>query len=101
VHCSEDVLHPAANIPFVHLRDKHPNGHGKVHRRKVGTGHHLGPDLVILPGHGFNSSAAPPLGSRLSFGFVGIPVAIAIGSSCFRYRLLLFVSPTADRGLRT
>src|SRR5574337_428274 len=48
-----------------------------------GTGHQLGPDLVILRGHGFNSSPAPPPGSRLSIGFVAvpIPVAIAIGSS--------------------
>ena len=32
----------------------------KRYRRK-GTGHHLRPNLVILRGHAFNSSAAPPL----------------------------------------
>ena len=40
---------------------------------KKGTGHHLGPNLVILREHGFNSSAAPPVAQ--SAMKAGLPMA--------------------------
>ncbi len=56
------------------------------HHRK-GTGHYLGPNLVMLRGHAFNSSAAPPLGSRLSAsGFLSPAL-------CLQARLLSPLSP--------
>jgi hypothetical protein len=50
--------------------------------RNKGTGHHLERNLVILRGHGFNSSAAPPGGvgrqeGWAAHGALGCPVWIA------------------------
>ncbi len=54
---------------------------------KKGAGLHLGVNLLILRGHGFNSSAAPPLGSRLSVtGFLSPAL-------CLQPRLLSPLSP--------
>jgi len=55
---------------------------GTVGTTEKGTGHHLGPNLVILRGHGSNSSASPPgdVGRHegwAAHGALGAPAGIA------------------------
>jgi hypothetical protein len=67
---------------------------------KKGTGHHLGPNLVILRGHGFNSPAVPPLGSLLC-----VPPALrllpASRASSLSLSLSLSASVLSARGIPT